>query len=102
MEERSELGKLAVKCAKELETAARDTEKIMIKALQTAEGLGKRAYSVIDRETRVSREEAKSLAKDALAEIRKELPGIRREIERMEQEVKKRVRDLEKALDDLI
>jgi len=102
MEPRSDLGDLAAKYGKELEKAARDTKKIVVKALRTAEALGKQACSVIEKETRVSKEEAKSLAKDALTEIRKELPGIRRELEKMEREVRKRVEDLEKALDDLI
>lgn len=102
MEARSDLGGLAVKYGRELEKAARDTKKIIVKALQTAEDLGKQAYSVIEKETRVSKEEAKSLTKDALTQIRKELPGTRKELEKMEREVRKRMEDLEKALEDLM
>ncbi|MDD1768695.1 MAG: hypothetical protein LUQ55_01775 [Methanomassiliicoccales archaeon] len=102
MQENSKLKEFAERCGLELEKAAKETQQNVAKALETAEDLGKRAYSIIEKETRTSRTEAKNIATDALNQIRKELPGIRRDLEKMEQRIKKRVEDLEKALDDLL
>ena len=102
MEERSKLRRLAEHCRMELEKAAKDAQQGVAKALETAENLGKRAYSIVEKERRTSRTGARNVAVDALNQIKRELPGIRRDLEKMEQMIRKRVEDLEKVLDDLV
>ena len=102
MEEKTRLRELAEQYRKELEKAAKETEKGVIRALDVAEDLGKRVCSIAERETKVAGAETKKLTVDVLNGIKKELPGIRKDFEKMEHRIRKQIEDLERALDKLL